>query len=82
MTAQTSGGDNCNFYGLNAAVLLKDGTTTTIRSGIAQSDTDLTTELNLALALENDARVDSTDAWYCVQVGQKEKALQEYSVSS
>jgi hypothetical protein len=32
-----------------------------IRSGIAQSDTALTTELNLALALENDARVDSVD---------------------
>ena len=32
-----------------------------IRSGIAQSDTALTTELNLALALENDARVDNVD---------------------
>ncbi len=32
-----------------------------IRSGIAQSDTALTTELNLALALENDTRVDSVD---------------------
>ena len=32
-----------------------------IRSGIAQSDTALTTELNLALALGNDARVDSVD---------------------
>ena len=32
-----------------------------IRSGIAQSNTALTTELNLALALENDARVDSVD---------------------
>lgn len=32
-----------------------------IRSGIAQSDTALTTELNLALALENVARVDSVD---------------------
>ena len=32
-----------------------------IRTGIAQSDTALTTELNLALALENDARVDSVD---------------------
>ena len=32
-----------------------------IRTGIAQSDTALTTELNLALALENDERVDSVD---------------------
>ena len=32
-----------------------------IRTGIAQSDTALTTELNLALALENVARVDSVD---------------------
>ena len=32
-----------------------------IRSGIAQSDTALTTELNLALALENVSRVDSVD---------------------
>ena len=32
-----------------------------IRSGINQGDTALTTELNLALALENDPRVDSVD---------------------
>ena len=31
-SGDSDGGDNCNFYGLNAAVLLKDGTTTTIRS--------------------------------------------------
>ena len=32
-----------------------------IRTGIAQSDTALTTELNLALALQNDARVEGVD---------------------
>lgn len=32
-----------------------------IRSGIAQSDTSLTTELNLAMALQNDERVDGVD---------------------
>ncbi len=29
-TGDSDGGDNCNFYGLNAAVLVKDGSTTTI----------------------------------------------------
>ena len=29
-SGDSDGGDNCNFYGLNAAVLVKDGTTTTI----------------------------------------------------
>ena len=37
-TGDSDGGDNCNFYGLNAAVLLKDGTTTTIRGGTVNSD--------------------------------------------
>ena len=32
-TGDSDGGDNCNFYGLNAAVLVKDGTTTTITGG-------------------------------------------------
>ena len=32
------GGDNCNFYGLNAAVLVKDGSTTTINGGTITSD--------------------------------------------
>ncbi len=32
-SGDSDGGDNCNFYGLNAAMLLKDGTTTTIRGG-------------------------------------------------
>ncbi|MEE0026598.1 MAG: tannase, partial [Atopobiaceae bacterium] len=32
-----------------------------IRTGIEQGDTALTTELNLALALQADARVDSVD---------------------
>ena len=31
-TGDSDGGDNCNFYGLNAAVLVKDGSTTTIRA--------------------------------------------------
>ena len=29
-SGDSDGGDNCNFYGLNAAVLVKDGSTTTI----------------------------------------------------
>jgi len=37
-SGDSDGGDNCNFYGLNAAVLLKDGTTTTIRGGTVNSD--------------------------------------------
>ena len=34
----SDGGDNCNFYGLNAAVLVKDGSTTTITGGTITSD--------------------------------------------
>ena len=37
-TGSSDGGDNCNFYGLNAAVLVKDGTTTTITGGTVTSD--------------------------------------------
>ena len=37
-SGDSDGGDNCNFYGLNAAMLLKDGTTTTIRGGTVNSD--------------------------------------------
>ena len=43
-TGDSDGGDNCNFYGLNAAVLVKDGATATItrsyvnvRKGASQS---------------------------------------------
>ncbi|WP_408070506.1 hypothetical protein [Butyrivibrio sp. JL13D10] len=36
----SDGGDNCNFYGLNAAVLVKDGSTTTITGGTITSDAD------------------------------------------
>ena len=32
-TGNSDGGDNCNFYGLNAAVLVKGGSTTTITGG-------------------------------------------------
>ena len=32
-SGDSDGGDNCNFYGLNAAVLVKDGSTTTITGG-------------------------------------------------
>ena len=39
-TGDSDGGDNCNFYGLNAAVFVKDGTTTTIRGGTVTSDAD------------------------------------------
>ena len=37
-TGDSDGGDNCNFYGLNAAVLVKDGATVTISGGTVTSD--------------------------------------------
>ena len=37
-SGSSNGGDNCNFYGLNAAVLVKDGSTTTINGGTISSD--------------------------------------------
>ncbi len=36
-TGSSSGGDDCNFYGLNAAVLAKDGADVTIAGGTIQS---------------------------------------------
>ena len=39
-TGSSNGGDSCNFYGLNAAVLVKDGSTTTIEGGTITSDAD------------------------------------------
>ena len=36
-TGDSDGGDNCNFYGLNAAVLVKDGATVTIIGGTIES---------------------------------------------
>lgn len=36
----SDGGDNCNFYGLNAAVLVKEGSNTTITGGTITSDAD------------------------------------------
>ncbi|MCR5793768.1 MAG: hypothetical protein K6G61_00300 [Solobacterium sp.] len=39
-TGDSDGGDNCNFYGLNAAVLVKDGSETTITGGTITSDAD------------------------------------------
>lgn len=39
-TGDSDGGDNCNFYGQNAAVLVKDGSTTTIQGAIITSDAD------------------------------------------
>ena len=39
-TGDSDGGDSCNFYGLNAAVLVKDGSTTTISGGSITSDAD------------------------------------------
>lgn len=32
-TGDSDGGDNCSFYGVNAALLVKDGSTTTIKGG-------------------------------------------------
>ena len=37
-TGSSDGGDNCNFYGLNAAVLVKDGASVTINGGMVTSD--------------------------------------------
>ena len=37
-SGDSDGGDNCNFYGLNAAVLVKDGANVTITGGTVQSD--------------------------------------------
>ena len=39
-TGDSDGGDNCSFYGLNAAVLVKGGSTTTIVGGAVTSDAD------------------------------------------
>jgi hypothetical protein len=39
-SGDSDGGDNCNFYGLNAAVLVKDGSTTTITGADITSDAD------------------------------------------
>ena len=39
-TGDSDGGDNCNFYGLNAAVLVKDGSVTTIEGGSVTSDAE------------------------------------------
>ena len=37
-SGSSNGGDNCNFYGQNAAVLVKGGSTTTITGGTITSD--------------------------------------------
>lgn len=37
-SGDSDGGDNCNFYGLNAAVLVKDGGSSTITGGTITSD--------------------------------------------
>ena len=37
-TGDSDGGDNCNFYGLNAALLVMGGSTTTITGGTVNSD--------------------------------------------
>ena len=39
-TGDSDGGDNCNFYGLNAAVLVKDGSEATITGGTVTSEAD------------------------------------------
>ena len=39
-TGDSNGGDNCNFYGLNAAVLVMGGSTTVIAGGTITSDAD------------------------------------------
>jgi len=37
-TGSSDGGDNCSFYGVNAALLVKGGSTTTIMGGMITSD--------------------------------------------
>ena len=39
-TGDSDGGDNCNFYGLNAGLLVKGGSTTTIKGGTITTDAD------------------------------------------
>ncbi len=39
-SADSDGGDSCNFYGLNAAVLVKDGAAVSITGGTVTSDAD------------------------------------------
>jgi hypothetical protein len=39
-TGDSDGGDNCNFYGLNAGILVKDGSATTITGGTITTDAD------------------------------------------
>ena len=39
-TGDSNGGDSCNFYGLNAAVLVMGGATATINGGTVTSDAD------------------------------------------
>ena len=39
-TGSSNGGDNCSFYGVNAALLVKGGSTTTIKGGTITSDAD------------------------------------------
>ena len=39
-TGDSNGRDNCNFYGLNAAVMVKDGSVTTITGGTITTDAD------------------------------------------
>lgn len=37
-TGSSDGGDNCSFYGINAALLVKGGSTTTIKGGVITSN--------------------------------------------
>ena len=39
-TGSSDGGDNCSFFGVNAALLVKGGSTTTIKGGTITSDAD------------------------------------------
>ena len=39
-TGSSDGGDNCSFYGVNAALLVKGGSTTTVKGGTITSDAD------------------------------------------
>ncbi len=39
-TGDSDGGDSCSFYGVNAGILVKDGSTTTITGGTITTDAD------------------------------------------
>lgn len=52
-SGDSNGGDNCNFYGQNAAVLVKGGSTATITGGTISSDATGANGVFLSLSSSN-----------------------------